>query len=57
MKIPYNGNRHSGLRFARSAREAYGHEVHFAARTRNPDWIVGAVCAAGFVLLTVMGWW
>lgn len=42
-------------RFFRSAREAYGSSLDFRA-PRNPDWIVGAVCAVGAIAWLVFGW-
>jgi hypothetical protein len=57
MKIPYNGNRHGGLRFARTSREAFGSQIHFDTK-RDPDWIVGACCivaAAVFAALVFTG--
>lgn len=41
-----------GLRFARSAREAFGHSLDFTSR--DPDWIVGVVCKAGAVVVAVL---
>jgi hypothetical protein len=44
-------------RFARSAREAFGHSLDFR-RPRDPDWIVGVVCTLGgigFVLMILAG--
>ena len=37
------------LRFSRSAREAYGHDVQFESDPDKPVWTV-AICALGFVL-------
>ena len=54
MKIPYNGNRHSGLRFARSSREAFGSSISFDEEARKPDRIVGWTCAASFVIFAYL---
>ena len=40
-------------RFARSAREAFGHSLDFR-RPRDPDWIVGVVCTLGAIGLGLM---
>jgi hypothetical protein len=42
-----------GARFARSAREAFGHSLDFR-RPRDPDWIVGLVCTLGAIGLGLM---
>jgi hypothetical protein len=42
-----------GLRFARTARQAFGHNVHFE-RKRNPDWIVAFACVVGVVVFAYL---
>jgi hypothetical protein len=42
-----------GLRFARSAREAFGHSLDFR-RPRDPDWIVGVVCKVGAAVVALL---
>ena len=57
MKIGYQGNRHAGVRFARTAREAFGAPVSFD-RPRNPDRPVAVACwisAVVFVYLILTG--
>jgi hypothetical protein len=42
-----------GARFARSAREAFGHSLDFR-RPRDPDFVVGVICTVGAFALLVM---
>jgi len=53
MKINYQGNRHAGVRFARTSREAYGHPVTFK-KPRNPDAPVVWACAIAACVLTYL---
>lgn len=53
MKIGYQGNRHAGLKFARTSREAFGSQIHFE-KPRNPDAPVGWACAIGVCVLTYL---
>jgi hypothetical protein len=39
-----------GTRFARSAREAFGHPIQFDRSTRNPDAPAAFACAVGLVV-------
>lgn len=42
------------LRFNRSAREAYGHDIQFTPDHSTGDWVVGLVVAFAFGFITAM---
>ena len=63
LKIPYNGNRHTGIRFARTAREAFGQEMPLRPfklrRASDVEWdpervVVGPICIFAAAVLAVL---